>query len=108
MASTTRHPCSICFDTSKIDYQKEEMKDVHRKKYVYLDKQNVLHYSLDCEILNPIIEHSKEEYAINFIEINEMHTLPNWYCARCFTDGRFEEILSRINILPINVNSFDE
>lgn len=105
MASTTREPCDRCFDNSTINSTPDnERKEPRLKKYVYLDRQNVLHYTLNCDVLQPIEENHTEEYAISFIEIDNSNMPPHWYCSRCFTNRRYEEISKRIHQLPDTLN----
>lgn len=103
LASITRHPCKLCFDTSSVSDTQDEENDQYDnsvekrvKKYVYLDRNNVLHYSLDCEVLQPFVENHQEEYAISFIEVENANLESHWYCARCFTNKRYEEICNRL------------
>ncbi len=101
VASVTRKPCGRCFDKTDIkSTPNNEVKGTRVKKYVYLDKQNVLHYSLDCDVLQPIEENHTEEYAVSFIEIDNLDLPPHWYCSRCFTNKRYEEISKRVHNLP--------
>lgn len=101
MASTTREPCGQCFDKTGIkSTSNKENGETRVKKYVYLDRQNVLHYTLDCDVLQPIEENHTEEYAISFIEIDNLDLPPHWYCSQCFTNRRYEEISKRVPNLP--------
>ena len=96
VVSLSREPCDQCFDKTDIKLTHyNEVEDTRIKKYVYLDRQNVLHYTLACDVLRPIEENHTEEYAISFIEIDNLDLPPHWYCSRCYTNRSYEKIAKR-------------
>lgn len=97
--SESRTPCKICFDTSNDNYSQddENLNDTgnrNKREYYYLDRQNVLHNTLDCRVLNGFLDDKIQEYAIRFIQPKDLKYIQFWYCSRCFTDKEYTETLS--------------
>lgn len=106
----SREPCKKCFDVSSTEEDNaDQISETiqQRKNYVYLDRNNVLHRRLYCEILSSSDEGNdswKGEYAVRFIELDDLKNFKNyWFCSRCFSDRRYEEILEYVNMVNYEV-----